>query len=564
MPETVIDLGAKVKAKYPGQYDDLSDVEVGQKVKAKYPIEYSDFTDIAASPAQTPGPVSAAVSKFGSTLGGMASSAYHAFTDPATPEEAKQFGNEPGPIELGLKRTLVDPVTDRFSKIANAPTAKDKLLGVLSLVPSVGTGLHFGETAQREGVPAAIGEAGAIVAAPKIAEEISNAPANAADALRSRISPDARMAAAEAAQANQKPIGGLIAKTAYNLGNVNPLNAGGAAAELGANLYSRASVPINRALANFAADGKPFGINRTIPESYDRSVLGPQEKLNIPRPQPEVPAPDLSGQSNVNHAIPESYDRSVFGTQEKLNIPRPSSEGALAQAIAENQQKPPAVLDAPSINKWIGAKASQMMRGADPGARILSEGLVGVDKAATAANVKSALGSAGADIEAELKQADARGVQVNAKSIFDSAIADANKPFAEGSDETFQKKLDQITTDANAQVEDLSKVKPSDVHTLRKMIGKAIDWTTRDSSPFNNTLKKIYSGLNDQLGDINSDIRQKQLRWGDLFQADRSLAESLTKDRAGRGSGASIPQPKPTAAEILRRKPNGRMTSKSF
>lgn len=42
---TIIDLGQKVKAKYPGQYDDLSDEEVGRKVKAKYPTEYADFSD---------------------------------------------------------------------------------------------------------------------------------------------------------------------------------------------------------------------------------------------------------------------------------------------------------------------------------------------------------------------------------------------------------------------------------------------------------------------------------------------------------------------------------------
>lgn len=41
---TVSELGQKVKKKYPGAYDDLSDLELGQKTKAKYP-EYSDFTD---------------------------------------------------------------------------------------------------------------------------------------------------------------------------------------------------------------------------------------------------------------------------------------------------------------------------------------------------------------------------------------------------------------------------------------------------------------------------------------------------------------------------------------
>jgi hypothetical protein len=38
----ISDLGRKVKAKYPGVYDDLPDAEVGRRVRAKYP-EYSDF-----------------------------------------------------------------------------------------------------------------------------------------------------------------------------------------------------------------------------------------------------------------------------------------------------------------------------------------------------------------------------------------------------------------------------------------------------------------------------------------------------------------------------------------
>lgn len=49
MPD-VIELGRRVKAKYPGEYDDLSDADLGAKVKAKHP-EYSDFTDVQAQPA---------------------------------------------------------------------------------------------------------------------------------------------------------------------------------------------------------------------------------------------------------------------------------------------------------------------------------------------------------------------------------------------------------------------------------------------------------------------------------------------------------------------------------
>lgn len=45
MPESVIDLGRKVKAKYP-DYADMSDADLGRRVKAKYPGDYDDFDDV--------------------------------------------------------------------------------------------------------------------------------------------------------------------------------------------------------------------------------------------------------------------------------------------------------------------------------------------------------------------------------------------------------------------------------------------------------------------------------------------------------------------------------------
>jgi hypothetical protein len=44
---TLNDLGKKVKAKYPGQYDDMSDIELGRRTKAKYPQDYADFSGAA-------------------------------------------------------------------------------------------------------------------------------------------------------------------------------------------------------------------------------------------------------------------------------------------------------------------------------------------------------------------------------------------------------------------------------------------------------------------------------------------------------------------------------------
>jgi hypothetical protein len=70
---SVIDLGQKVKAKYPGQYDDLPDAEVGRKVKARFPGQYDDFADeVQAVASHTPGEaVQPDVTPGGMALGGL-------------------------------------------------------------------------------------------------------------------------------------------------------------------------------------------------------------------------------------------------------------------------------------------------------------------------------------------------------------------------------------------------------------------------------------------------------------------------------------------------------------
>jgi hypothetical protein len=59
--QTIEDLGKLVKAKHPGDYDDLSDADLGAKVKAKHPGDYDDFTDTPAAAKPAPGLLQRAV-----------------------------------------------------------------------------------------------------------------------------------------------------------------------------------------------------------------------------------------------------------------------------------------------------------------------------------------------------------------------------------------------------------------------------------------------------------------------------------------------------------------------
>lgn len=44
--KTISELGRKLKEKYPGAYDDLTDEEVGRRLQAKFPGAYDDFVEV--------------------------------------------------------------------------------------------------------------------------------------------------------------------------------------------------------------------------------------------------------------------------------------------------------------------------------------------------------------------------------------------------------------------------------------------------------------------------------------------------------------------------------------
>lgn len=59
---TLDELGQRVKAKYPGAYDDMPDAEVGRRVQARFPGAYDDFTGTTPpSPAPSPSPANASL-----------------------------------------------------------------------------------------------------------------------------------------------------------------------------------------------------------------------------------------------------------------------------------------------------------------------------------------------------------------------------------------------------------------------------------------------------------------------------------------------------------------------
>lgn len=187
-------LTQKIRAKYPGAYDDLDDATLTKKVLAKYP-QYSDLAAPAMPkvPASVDAAVRTAPEESGLTTGPIMSphteentptaaggdpvaqrvfarevhagakalkdmipGAYHALTDPAsTPEEQAIVGpHQGGGLSLAIHRLITQPVKNAISDYASGRVTPDAALSV---------------------APEAVGSAGANVITGKLIDKLPEA-----------------------------------------------------------------------------------------------------------------------------------------------------------------------------------------------------------------------------------------------------------------------------------------------------------------------------------------------------------------------------------------------------
>lgn len=168
---TVLDLGRQVKAKYPGQYDDMEDGVVGSKIKAKYPGSYDDYTemptpqevdthfkDYAPSKSWKDHPIREMLGGAGDMIIGAAQS--------AVPKNWKDYATDAvlGPLarplvgmagsHLDQAKQALDPNQGRFSRQGHALAA---------ITPGGPIAAQIGETFPNN-PPRAFGMAGGVAA----------------------------------------------------------------------------------------------------------------------------------------------------------------------------------------------------------------------------------------------------------------------------------------------------------------------------------------------------------------------------------------------------------------
>lgn len=246
---------------------------------------------------------------------------------------------------------------------------------------------------------------------------------------------------------------------------------------------------------------------------------------------------ETPGQSIGTDQYRPQYTPRTAVEAEPLNIPRPKP-----REIPQSSPAPPP--NPAELNRWMNVQPKQLVYGNNPAEQVLTDNLLGPDKAETLKNVISARKTAGAQMESAFKNAEAQGVRFDLDSEINAAIADAKKVYGSGSDESFMKSLENLQDQFVQHNGDLKNMTPSEAHTFEKDLSAGANYGSMARSDITRFLRDLRSRVNKQLKAEIPEIAPLKDKWGNLYEAEKSLKSSIRRDDVGRGSGP-IP---PTAA----------------
>jgi hypothetical protein len=197
------------------------------------------------------------------------------------------------------------------------------------------------------------------------------------------------------------------------------------------------------------------------------------------------------------------------------------------------------------VNRWMNVTVKQVSHGANPGARLVGENLVGATKEATAQNVAAALDASGRQLGAMLDKAGEAGARINASDSVIDILNSIKKRIGSPKGSTFANQIDSIWDDITERYPHLDNLTPREAHQLKQEVGDVARWSgPAADEPVNEGLVRIYRDLNNKIRSAVPGAGEEQSRWSDLYVGTKALQESMRKDLIGRGTGPA-PQAKP-------------------
>lgn len=253
----------------------------------------------------------------------------------------------------------------------------------------------------------------------------------------------------------------------------------------------------------------------------------------------DVPSPDDPRTAGMQRAAGANLAASV--------LPAVGQAAAAKTSGAWNAMKGKlpdmsSITKSPELNKWMNVTPKAMEHGANPANQILSDRLLAKTKEATQANVKTALRTAGKEIETALDDATLSGAPpLDGTPLIDNALNSVVKKIGTPRDPAFQAQIAGIKSDILGAHPNLNALTPKESQALIRHLGDSINWSSAVENPINDAMIQLYGDL--RRAQITTQVPQLEpllSKWQNLYVGDKSLSGSMLKDAAGVGTGKNL------------------------
>ncbi len=189
---------------------------------------------------------------------------------------------------------------------------------------------------------------------------------------------------------------------------------------------------------------------------------------------------------------------------------------------------------AQAANDWMGVHPKWMEHGANPGQRLVDEGIVGGTREEVKQQIDDRLVETGRELQAKLLRG--QGKRIDAEPMVQTALFNATRRIGLSSDPAFQARLNVVLEDILQRAPNLNQLSPAQANALKTEIGKSIKWTgTPYEGDINKALLEIYGGLNGAVKSNVPGVAPTLSRYSDFKVAQDALEESILKEQAGPG-----------------------------
>lgn len=189
---------------------------------------------------------------------------------------------------------------------------------------------------------------------------------------------------------------------------------------------------------------------------------------------------------------------------------------------------------AQTANEWMGVHPKWVEHGANPGKRLVDEGILSGTREDIKSQVDDKLEDVGRELQVRLLQG--KQSSIDGEAIVMSALNKATKRIGIGSDPAFQNRLVTTLDDILARTPNLKTLSPADANALKTAIGDSIKWTgTPYEGEINQALVEMYGGLNGAIKSNIPGIDKTLARYSDLKVAQNALAETIRKEQVSTG-----------------------------